>query len=965
MSTLTPEQAARVDIDAALEGAGWIVQDQPAMNLYAGLGVAVREFKMAKNHGRVDYLLFVDGEAVGVVEAKPAGFPISGVEPQAQKYATGLPATLDPPVRPLPFLYVSTGAVTAFTNMLDPHPRSRNVYRVARPETLKEWIDADTLDEWVTDLHKQGATHLTAADDERPSSLRSRVQILQPIEPGDAWERRLFANQVKAVNNLEESLKADRPRSLVQMATGSGKTIFAITSIYRLIKYGGARRVLFLVDRTNLGEQAETAFESYRTPDDNRKLTELFGVQRLKSNTIGDSTKVAITTIQRMYSMLRGDPELDPEHENGSAWAEDVANTLVGLPKEPMPVVYNPAYPPEYFDVIVIDECHRSIYSLWKQVLDYFDAWLIGLTATPAKNTFGFFFQNLVMEYSHEDAVADQVNVDFDIYPIRTRITEQGAVIEAQTPDTPMVGYRSRLDRKTRWAQPDEDVEYTGKDLDRSVVAEDQIRLIGRTFRDRLPVDIFPGRTKVPKTLVFAKDDSHAEDIVRIFRQVFGRGNDFCQKITYKVTGKKPKDLIDEFRSSFLPRIAVTVDMVATGTDIRPVEIVMFMRSVKSRVLYEQMKGRGVRIVSPTELKAVTPDATVKDRFVLIDCVSITDSKLDDTKPLETQPTVPFKKLLDHVGAGGVHGSVLASLASRLARLGKRCGPTEHAQIEKVSGGTPLTTICGAIVQALNPDAQIARARNDNGLGPDADPSEKQLKKAAKALAKEAVKILAANPELRQVLQTVKQQVEQIIDQTTKDELLYAGVSPEAKEKAKALVTSFRDYLEEHKDEIAALQFFYAVPHAKRLRYADIKALSESIQAPPRAWTPEKLWRAYALLEKDRVRGASGKRLLTDVVSLVRFALQEDAELVPYAAQVRARFATWMAQQSQAGRAFSDEQVQWLEMMRDHMAASWEIELDDFDLAPFAEAGGIARAVAVFGGELRGVLRELNEVLAA
>ncbi|MFN9970284.1 MAG: DEAD/DEAH box helicase family protein, partial [Phycisphaerae bacterium] len=333
--------------------------------------------------------------------------------------------------------------------------------------------------------------------------------------------------------------------------TGSGKTITAVSSIYRLIKFGGARRVLFLVDRTNLGEQAEKEFQGFRSPDDNRKFTELYNVQRLTTQTIGASTKVVITTIQRLYSMLRGEPEFDADNEDGSPFSSAGAGPA---PAEALPVAYNRAIPPEFFDVIFVDECHRSIYSLWRQVLEYFDGFLVGLTATPAAHTYGFFKQNLVMEYGHEQAVADGVNVDFEVYRIRTKITEQGGAIASNI--EPVLGKRDRRSRKVRWEAPDEPVTYTPTELDRAVVARDQIRTFVRTFRDRLFTEIFPGRTEVPKTLVFCKDDNHAEDVVDVLREEFAKGNEFCQKITYKVRDKKPADLIQEFRNSYYPRIA-------------------------------------------------------------------------------------------------------------------------------------------------------------------------------------------------------------------------------------------------------------------------------------------------------------------------------------------------------------------------------------------------------------------------
>lgn len=955
---LTPEQQARQDIDAALEAAGWVLQNRDDINLAAGPGVALREARMASGHGYADYLLFVNGKAVGAIEAKPAGHTLSGVELQSGKYAAGLPAGLNPPVTPLPFVYMSTGVETRFINGLDPDPKTRtisaNLPHIHRPDTLAEWIDAETLDAWVKRLHAEGSGLYTAAADTMPSSLRGRITTLPPLEPGT-----LYPNQIEAVANLERSLKANRPRALIQMATGSGKTIAAITATYRLIKYAGARRVLFLVDRGNLAKQAEKEFQGYRVPEDQRKFTELYNVQRLSSNTILDSSRVVIATIQRMYSMLQGEPEFDPSLEEGSQFESGAETSL-----EPLPVVYNAALPLEFFDVVVIDEVHRSIYTLWRQVVEYFDAFLIGLTATPSKQTLGFFNKNLVMEYNHERAVADGVNVDFEIYRIRTRITEGGSTVEAGA-DT-MLGFRNRRTRALRWESPDEDLSYDPNELDRRVVAKDQIRTIVRTFRDRLPVDLFPGRKEVPKTLIFAKDDSHAEDIVEIIRDEFGRGNAFCQKITYKVTDAKPEDLIQAFRNKYELRIAVTVDMVATGTDIRPIEIVMFMRAVKSRLLFEQMKGRGVRIIDPNELRAVSgADAIAKTHFMIVDCVGVTETKLADSQPLERKRSVSLKALLEHVAMGGTDPEMLSSLASRLARLDRQCGPPEQARVVEASGGASLHTLTSAIVAGLDPDQQIAEARRQFELPEGVEPTEQQQQQAAEALLKRAVEPIATKPPLRALLLDLKRELEQVIDEVSEDELLEAGASAEATEKARALVSDFEQFIAVNRDEIDALQFFYAQPYGRRLSFGDIKALAAAIKAPPRSWTPERLWRAYELLERDRVRGASGQRLLTDIVSLVRFATHQDVELVPYREQVRERFGHWLAQQGNRGRPFSVEQLCWLEMMRDHIGTSLEIQVEDLDLTPFAEAGGRGKAFQVFGEGLRAVIGELNEVLAA
>jgi type I restriction enzyme R subunit len=949
-----PEAQARERIDTQMAEAGWVVQDRDQVNLSAGRGVAIREFKLSGGFGTADYLLYVDGKAAGAFEAKKPDVALSGIEIQVGKYSEGLPAGLPAPLRPLPFLYVGTGEKTGFFNLLDPAPRTREIFQIHRPETLVEWLETDSIAEWIASRH--AGTEVADdgnLDDARPSSLRMRLKRgMPPVVIPNLWP-----NKVEAIRNLEASLAQDRPRALIQMATGSGKTLLAVTALYRLIKFGGARRVLFLVDRSNLGEQAEKEFQSYRTPDDNRKFTELYYVQHLTSNTIGASTKVVISTIQRLYSMLRGEAELPEDSEQGSQF---LTGGMSG--QEPPPVAYNPAIPPEYFDVIVVDECHRSIYTLWRQVLEYFDAYLIGLTATPAAHTYGFFNQNLVMEYPHERAVADGVNVDFEVYRIRTRITEAGGKIEAST--EPVVGVRDRRTRKVRWTAADEAISYTAQDLDRGVVAKDQIRTIVRTFRDKLPTELFPGRQEVPKTLIFAKDDSHAEDIVAIVREEFGEGNDFCQKITYKTTGAKPADLIQDFRNSYKPRIAVTVDMIATGTDIRPVEIVMFLRAVQSRVLFEQMKGRGVRIIDPNELKAVTPSASAKTHFLILDCVGVTETELVDTQPLEKKPGVSFKAILEHVALGGTDPEMLSSLASRLARLDVQCGDEDRKLILQKSDGVPLADLTGAILRALDPDRVEERARSVHALAPEVAPTPAQFDSAQRELLKAAVQPLAQKPVLRSTLLELKRKFEQFLDEISKDELLFAGASEEAKARARTLTKSFEEFLAANRDEIEALQFFYRQPYGKRLRYQDIKALAAAIQAPPRSWTPELLWRAYETLDRDKVKG-SGKRLLTDIVSLVRFALHQQPELVPYPLQVRQRFDHWMAQQVNQGKKFTPEQVRWLEMVRDHVASSLEMGIEDFDFIPFSGEGGLGRAQELFGNGLAPLLDELNRALVA
>ena len=915
----TPEEQARENIDRQLDACGWQVQDRADADITANRGIAIREFPLLGGD-EVDYMLYADGKAIGVVEAKPEGSTLTGVEIQSTKYTQGLRPDLPAHRRPLPFAYESTGAETRFTNGLDPDARSRLVFTFHRPETLIEWA-------------------------QQASQLRARLRRMTPLVPGSLWEV-----QQRAIINLEQSLADFRPRSLIQMSTGSGKTFTAVNFIYRLIRHADARRVVFIVDRGNLGRQTLKEFQQFVTPDDGRKFTELYNVQHLQSSAIDKVSRVCITTIQRLYSILKGE-ELDPELEEGS-----IFDTGPTLDREPIPVEYNPGIPIETFDFIVTDECHRSIYNLWRQVLDYFDAHIIGLTATPSKQTIGFFDSNLVMEYNHEQAVADRVNVNFDVYRIRTRITEQGSQVDRGY----YVDKRDRNTRAKRYELLDEDLVYDEKKLDRDVVAPDQIRTVVRAFRDALFTDLFPGRTWVPKTLIFAKDDSHADDIVQIVREEFGKGNEFCRKITYKTTGAKPEDLIAEFRNSPMPRIAVTVDMIATGTDIKPLEVVFFMRSVKSRTFFEQMKGRGVRVINDTDFQAITPDGGSKTHFVIVDAVGVCEACKTDTQPLERKRTVPFATLVEAVALGSTDEDVISSLAGRLARLDQRLSKDQRAEIQAATGGRTLTEVVSGLVAAIDPDQQLERARAEHNTPGPTDP---QVRQTATVMITEATTPLR-KAKARNTIVEIKRSFEQTVDTVSQDELLEAGFDAKARDRARQAIRSFETFIEENRDEITALQVLYSRPYRRRLTFSEIRELTDAIRKPPLQLTPEHLWRAYETLEKSKVRGSGGKQL-TDIVSLVRHALRQDETLTPYGDVVEQRFADWLRSQEAAGRRFTPEQMRWLTLIRDHIAASMMITVDDFEYTPFNEEGGIGKVYQVFGNEFNRLLDELNEVLAA
>jgi len=943
---MTPEEKARQEIDAKLIAAGWVIQSKDSINLSASRGVAICELSFAT--GEPDYTLFVDGKAIVTVEAKPEGETLSGVEEQSAKYVTGVRFGLPTWHTPLPFCYESTGTETFFTNRLDPEPRSRRVFSFHRPETLLAWVQQE-------------------------KQVTQRLRELPTLPAAKLW-----AAQIQAITNLEKSFAAGRPRALIQMATGSGKTYTAVNFIYRLVKYAGAKRVLFLVDRGNLGDQTLKEFQQFVSPANNYKFTEEYIVQRLSSNTLDKSARVVIGTIQRIYSMLKGEKEPAPDLDDLPI---EAAETLF---KKPVPVEYNPAFPIEEFDFIVTDECHRSIYNLCRQVLEYFDASLIGLTATPAKQTFGFFNKNLVMEYTHEKAVADGVNVGCDFYRIKTQITEGGSKVEAGL----YVDKRDRQTRAVRWEQLDDVLTYGAGELDREVVTPDQIRTVLATFRDKVFTEIFPGRTDLPKTLIFAKDDTHADDIVRICREVFDKGNDFCQKITYrtgftrlvekikqpdgsekeKVTWVRtssltPEQILSAFRNGYSPRIAVTVDMIATGTDIKPLEIVFFMRSVASKNFFDQMKGRGVRVVSETEMENVNPGVKRKTHFFVVDAVGVCERCKTETRPLESKPNVSFEKLLDAASLGTTEVAVVESLATRLIRLERSFDHEIEAEVVQTAKGQTLSQIAKDMLVAVDADEILTQAKK--GKGEYVQPTEKELREVRDARIKTALAPLATNPDLRNLLKKIHKAAEQTIDVISQDTVLYAGPASASTQSNGEVAKSFREYIEQHHAEITALQILYSRPFKQRLTEPMLKELEKKLRENHAAWTEDRLWDAFAASRPGKVKGRSQAGRFADLVALVRFALEQEPELQPFADSVHIRFIKWMARRITAGQGFSSEQVTWLELIREHIATAASIEPEDLELSPFNQRGGLGKAHQLFGEQLPKLLDELNEALAA
>lgn len=911
---MTPEEKARLEIDRKLKESGWTIQNMNQLNLTASLGVAVREFPTST--GPADYALFVDGEPVGVIEAKKSdiGENITAVEGQSSRYANSTFKWIKGDYR-IRFAYEATDKLTRFTDYNDVKYRSRTVFTFHRPETLAA-------------LTKQADT------------IRNNMKHFPEFD-GTGFRK----CQITAIENLDRSFADNRPKALVQMATGAGKTFTAITAAYRLLKYGKMNRILFLVDTKGLGEQAEREFLAYRPTDDPRSFSQIYGVHRLKSSYIPEGVQICISTIQRMYSILKGE-ELDDSTEETSFNEYVTADS-----KAPKEVVYNPKYPPEFFDCIIVDECHRSIYNVWSQVLEYFDSFIIGLTATPDKRTFAFFHENVVSEYSREQAIIDGVNVGEDIFLIETDVGKNGSHIMKQ-----MIEVRSRTTREKRWRQMDEDLDYVPTQLDRDIVNPSQIRTVIRTFKENLFTTLFPRRGEVPKTLIFAKTDSHADDIIQIVREEFGEGNEFCKKITY--SAENPESVLSSFRNDYYPRIAVTVDMIATGTDVKPIECLIFMRDVRSKNYFEQMKGRGTRTLSRDDLQKVTPSATEnKDHFVIVDAVGVTKSKKSETRTLERKPSVSMKELLMNVALGDKSEDTLTSLASRLVRLNSQMTPTERKEFADTVG-VSAGKLAEDLLNAFDEDVILQQARETYGTP---EPTEEQMKTAQKAMAVEAVAPLQV-PEAREHIENVRRSHDQIIDNVNPDTVLFAGFDAHQKENVERAVATFREFIDENRDEIIALRIIYSEAYRDRPMVLEkLKALYDKLKA--KYLTVERLWDCYAIQKPERVKGTVGK--LADLVSLVRFEMGYTENLTPFADRVNTNFQNWVFRRNAGAVHFTEEQMDWLRLIKDHIAVSLSIETDDLELNPFDRKGGLGRFYELFGDEYEEILAEMNIELVA
>ena len=595
---MTPEEKARQKIDQWFAEAGWKVINREDYEPTC-TAVAIKE-GLLKGNLEADYFLFINGKAVDVLEAKREDIDAHSdkVCEQAVLYANSVPHIYQAYQKPLPFIFTSNGKELYFCDFREQEQGFKQIIAIPTPYELVKQLGISDYFAGLPTLRKKG----------------------------------LRDCQYEAVTELEKSFHAGQNRALMVLATGAGKTYTACLAAYRLLSYTPMRRILFLVDRNNLGKQAEGEFGTFRLTENGEAFNTIFTVNRLRSSFIPSDNNVIISTIQRLFSFLKGDTIEDNDEDDGNEPTEEII-----LPP-------NPNLPHDYFDLIIIDECHRSIYGNWRKVLEYFDtARLIGLTATPVPETMAFFNNNRIVNYTLEKSIVDGVNVDCRVYRIKTQVTENGgAILEGEK-----VKEETRYTGDIKTILNKEAKTYTNKELNRSVINPAQIKLVLSTYRDAVYTELFndPQREAnfdwLPKTLIFALNETHATNIVQIAKEVFGRtDNRFVQKITYSAGDSN--ELIRQFRNDRDFRIAVTCTLVATGTDIKPLEVVMFMRDVESQPLYIQMKGRGVRTIGDEQLRNVTPNAFSKDCFYLVDAVGVTEHE----KTIPTVTDEPTTKII-------------------------------------------------------------------------------------------------------------------------------------------------------------------------------------------------------------------------------------------------------------------------------------------------------------------------------
>lgn len=877
---MTPEEKARQKIDQWLTDAGWKVVDREDYEPTC-TAVAIRE-GLLKGNLEADYFLFINGKAVGVLEAKREDIEAfsNKVCEQAVLYARSVPNIYQTYQKPLPFIFTSNGKDLYFCDFREQDSYFKQIMSIPTPHELVEKLGIEDTFAGLPTLKKKG----------------------------------LRDCQYEAVTELEKTFRNGQNRALMVLATGAGKTYTACLTAYRMLSYTSMRRVLFLVDRNNLGKQAEGEFGTFRLTENGDAFNTIFTVNRLRSSYIPSDSNVVISTIQRLFSFLKGEDIEDSEDDDENEPAEEIT-----LPP-------NPYLPHDYFDMIIIDECHRSIYGNWRKVLEYFDtARLVGLTATPIEETKKFFNYNIIVNYTLEKSIVDGVNVDCRVYRIKTQVTETGgAILEGEK-----FKEETRYTGEVKTVSSKETKIYTNKELNRSVINPAQIKLILSTYRDVVYTELFnepqrePNMDYLPKTLIFALNEAHATNIVQIAKEVFGRTDDrFVQKITYS-TGDS-NELIRQFRNDKDFRIAVTCTLVATGTDVKPLEVVIFMRDVESLPLYIQMKGRGVRTIGDEQLRNVTPNAFSKDCFYLVDAVGVTEHA-QTVKPIDDGPTtktITLKELLEHISHGYIPDEYLKRLAATLARIHNKANDSQRKEFAR---------LCHDDMKELS--ARIYDVLEKGILPPFVSTEEPNLER------KGLVSPLANHANARRYLLILAAGFVNTL-MPGEDTLISKGFSIED---AKNTTEAFEDFCKEYYDEIEALRIIYSNA-GEPITYSMLKDLEHKLKMANNHFTPKQIWNSYAILSPSKVKRSTTKEesdALTNIIQLVRFAFRQIERLDSVVTTSKQYFNLWLGQTQ---REITDKQREVISRIVDYIASNGACTVRDIRKDDATHAAQMIRA---------------------
>lgn len=889
---MLPEKLARVKIDKQLNSAGWDIVSRE--DYVPNTSLAVKEALM-KGGNESDYLLFVDNKAIAVVEAKREENSLGAeVAEQAENYA----------VTPedwygtwfdslIPLVYLSNGDKILYKNLLaDPDGDYIELKEMHSPKKMLQLINQ-----------------------------KSEFGALPRIE-----KKGLRVCQYNAEDNFEKSIKQAKKKSLAILATGSGKTYLACLAAYRLLNYTQTRRVLFLADRNNLARQAETEFKLFDRTEKQQSLNELYTINRL-TNPEKINGDIIISTIQKLFAVLTGqkadETNEDEEDENNLNFDENDEQK-----NEPeIELGKDIKLPPDYFQFIIVDECHRSIYGKWKSVLKYFkDAKILGLTATPTPEAYAFFNDNIIEKYTYDDSIVDGVNVPARVYRIKTEQTEHGGAIK----DGDKVIETTRSGKKVNEYIAKKRVDFKPVQLDRSIVSPDQIRKNIEAFRDSVYTDLFPEREEfwecIPKTLIFAKDDHHASEIVKIVKEVFSEKfqnsvtpEKFVQKITYSAGDTNA--LIREFRTEKKFRIAVTVTLVATGTDVKPLEVVMFMRDVNSDVLYTQMKGRGCRTINKDKLKEVTPNATTKDCFYIVDCIGVTehDKKIPKVGGGggNSQNIPKLEQLLEYLSHGYVTDNNLTFLRDY-------CATINHRYEENILFGHHLKMFISDFGFSPKDLAlSINNALSQGTLPPFISSSDKNLTR------NNLIACLISNLDARKKLLELHRGYYAI--SSDDDTLIEKSFS---KEEAISFIDNFEKYLNDNADSIEALRIIHNSEDTL-ITYSMLTELQERLISENRSFIPSKIWNNYKLLDSDgKVEELDVKQnanALTNLIQLVRYAYKKNYNLISLLKGYSQKFTLYCGQ---AQRTLTDDQKDIMKQIADYVINEGYIsagELNEFD----------------------------------